>query len=139
MSDNALPDPFAFWRDALQQVQKNFNQFATQHMQSEEFAKISGPITTSTAAAKRVAGDIANKYFETIGLPTRADFQALDDRLQRIEDMLINLTAALNQGARPAAEPANPSGRAPSRTRKPPAGPEAPATSTGPSRKGAAP
>lgn len=139
MSDNALPDPFAFWRDALQQVQKNFNQFATQQMQSEDFAKIAGPITNSTAATKRIAGEIANKYLEVLGLPTRADVQALDDRLQRIEDLLINLTAALNQGGRPAAELPGPAGRVPSRTRKPPAKMEAPpAAAAGPSRKGGA-
>lgn len=141
MSDDGFPDPFAVWRDALQQLQKNFNQFANQHMQSEDFVKVAGPLTNSTAAAKRIASDVANRYFEAIGLPTRADFQALDDRLQKIEDLLVNLTIALNQGAAPTGDIPKPPGRVPSRNRKPLAAPEAPptpppASSAGRSRKG---
>lgn len=139
MSDDAFPDPFAFWRDALQQMQKSFNQFANERMQSEDFAKVAGQITNSTAATKRIASDVANRYFEAIGLPTRTDFQALDDRLKRIEDLLVNLTMTLNQGARPAPDVPGVPGRVPTRNRKPPSGPEPsppPPKSDGRSRKG---
>lgn len=134
MSDDRFLDPFAFWRDSLQQLQKGFNQFATDRMQSEDFAKLAGQFTTTTTATKRVANDLSAKYFELIGLPTRADVQALDDRLQRIEDMLVNLTAGLNREESSAASLPSSSRSAPTRNRKPPAPPEvAPTPSPPPS------
>ena len=135
MAESSSPlDPFALWRDLVTQVSKDANQWANRGMQSDEFAegmhKLMGPML----AFGKLSTKAKQRYFEVMNLPSRSDVEALGDRLQAVEDKLIDLVTMLERGqggaavasarsASPAA--ANPVARLP-RTRKPPPEPNEP-------------
>lgn len=97
-------DPFALWRDLVSQMSKGANEWANRGMQTDEFSagmnKLLGPMLVfgklSTKAKQR--------YFEAMNLPSRSDVEALADRLQAIEDKLVDLAALLDRPRGGAAE-----------------------------------
>jgi len=119
-------DPISFWRDLVDQAQKQTNEFAKEGMQSEQFSRVAAQSADAGVASKEMTQALMKKYFELLDLPSRRDIQALDERLQAIEDRLIDLAETLNQGADRRLTSAV-SGVVPTRTRKPPpAAPQSP-------------
>jgi len=133
MAEQPLLDPFWFWRNLVEQMGKSVNQNAKENMQSEEFGRALAHVTDASVAGRNMTRALMKKYFEAFDLPSRSDMLALDERLQAIEDQLINLTATLNR-LNPDApvRAAQPTGTAPARTRKPPAAGGSPPSSAAP-------
>jgi hypothetical protein len=113
-------DPFSLWRNVIGQMQKRANEFAGENMQSEEFARTIAQLMEASVAGKKMTQALMKKYFEMFDLPSRSDVQALDERLQAIEDQLINLTTALNQPFAGISATTTSVSTVPTRTRKPP-------------------
>jgi hypothetical protein len=127
-------DPFALWRDLVSQVSKDANQWANRGMQTDEFAQGMHQLMGPMLAFGKLSTKAKQRYFEVMNLPSRSDVEALGERLQAVEDKLIDLVAMLERGqggaasarARsPAAGNPHPVARLP-RTRKPPPDPDEP-------------
>jgi len=129
MAQPSSLDPFALWRDLVSQMEKGVNEYADPAMKSDEFAKVANKVLSASLAGKALKQEMMNRYFGALNLPTRTDIDALNDRLQAIEDRLIGMSATLDRlaGVKPRAG----TGLAvagPSRTKKPPPIHEAAAT-----------
>jgi hypothetical protein len=111
-------DPFSFWRTVVDQVEKGVNDLARERMQSEEFARLVALVADADIARKKIARAMMRRYFEAIDLPSRSDVMALDERLQSIEDRLLELVATLNAAGTGEPKSAPPSAL-PRRTRQP--------------------
>ena len=105
---------------------------------SEGMHKLLGPMLVfgklSTKAKQR--------YFEAMNLPSRSDIEALADRLQTIEDKLVDIAALFERprdGASGAAAAGSASVARLPRTRKPPPEIVAPSSAPAPERPAAAP
>ena len=114
-------DPFAFWRDLVSQVEKGVIDFAGQSMKSDGVANGMNKALSASLVTKKVTKELMQRYFEALNLPTRPDIQALGERLQKIEDRLIGISATLDRlaGGKPLGH-AGLTLPVPSRTRKPP-------------------
>ena len=120
MKNPATLDPLAHWRELVAQVEKGVNQFAGKAMASDGFAGGMNRLTWGPLVAKKLSTDLANGIAQRMNVPTRADMLALGERLQTIEDHLVEMRFLIGQlqGA-----PGGGNGAAvqPRRTRKPPA------------------
>ena len=121
MADPALIDPFALWRDFTSQLEKRANELANQATESDQFTGMMNKAMSASLVAKKTTNDLTNRYLSAMNLPSRADIDALGERLQMIEERLIGMSAVLDRLAGPKAPAA--AGLptvGPSRTRKPP-------------------
>ena len=121
MADPLSLDPFALWRDMVSQMEKGANEFANQASKSEQFTQGMGKAMSASLAAKKISDEFTTRYLTALNLPTRADIEALGERLLAIEDRLIGMSAAIEQltGVKVSTSAATPT-TAPRRTKKPP-------------------
>ena len=127
MPEPSSLDPFALWRDLVSQMEKGVNELADPTMKSDEFAKVMNKVLSASVAGKTLKREMMNRYFGALNLPTRTDIDALNDRLQAIEDRIIGMSATLDRlaGVKPRAGTGL-TVATPSRTRRPPAPDAAP-------------
>lgn len=118
MAEPKSLDPFALVRDLVSRLEKGFNEVANPIMKSDGFSKGANTAMSAAMVAKKLAQDLTQRYFEALNIPSRSDIVALTDRLQALEDRMINMQSTLDRLAGGGNRPALP---APSRTRKPPA------------------
>jgi hypothetical protein len=120
MSDPVSLDPFSLLRGLVSRLEKSVNARANPLMQTDAFARHANRAMGAALFAKKVAGDLTQRYFEVLNVPSRTDLLALGDRVQALEDRLIEIQATLDQIAGHAAAPRR---RAlpppPARTRQP--------------------
>ncbi len=129
MAEPSPLDPFALWRDMVSQFEKGANQFTNEATKSDQFTQGMGKTMSATLAAKKISDEVSTRYLTALNLPTRADIEALGERLQAIEDRLIAMSAAIEQltGVEVSVNAAK-AMVAPRRTKKPPT--EAPVAPT---------
>ena len=122
MADPSPLDPFALWREMVSQMEKGANEFANQASKSDQFTQGMHKAMSASLVAKKMSDDVSTRYLTALNLPSRADIEALGERLLAIEDRLIGMSAAIEQlaGGKVATGAATPTA-APRRTRKPPA------------------
>ena len=113
-------DPFALVRDLVAKIEKGINESANPLLKSGEFSRVANKVMSAAMVAKKLAQELTQRYFEALNIPSRSDMMALGDRLQAIEDRLINMQSTLDRLAGGASRPAL-AAPAPARTRKPPA------------------
>jgi hypothetical protein len=115
-------DPIALWQKMLGEMEKGFNSFANQALASPQFSKAVNQASGVTAGAHKQLGDLMEKYFISMNMPSRSQVVGIAERLQTIEGQLAEMKALLLQmqkGSGTAAPPA--SLPRPPRTRRPPA------------------
>ena len=119
MSNTPSPlDPFAMWREMLSQWEKGTNEFANRATESDAFAEGMHKLMGTSLSAKKFSDELSTRMLVALNLPSRADVEALGERLASIEDRLIEVTRALeNLTGASVSRVALP---APKRTRKPP-------------------
>ena len=111
-------DPFALWRQMLSQWEKGTNEFVNKASESDAYSEGMHRLMGTSLAAKKMSDEFAARVLVALNLPSRADVEALGERLQSIEDRLIEVTRALEDiTGTSAARPTTP---APKRTRRPP-------------------
>ncbi len=121
MADPASIDPFALWRDFTSQLEKRANELANQATESDQFTGVMNKAMSASLVAKKTANEMTNRYLSAMNLPSRADIDALGERLRMIEERLIGMSAVLDRLAGPkVAGAAGLPTIGPSRTRKPP-------------------
>ena len=115
-------DPAAIWQNMIGEIEKGFNAFATQALESPEVSKIVNQVGGVSAGAQKQLGDMMEKYLVSMNLPSRAQMVGMAERLQGIEGQLNEIKAMLHQlqsnvGATDSGYPAAPK---PPRTKRPP-------------------
>ena len=113
-------DPVALWQTMIGEMEKGFNAFANQAMASPQFSKVVNQVGGATAGAQKQLGELMEKYFLTMNLPSRAQMVNMAERLQTIEAQLNEIKALLHQTHSAAPNSAAPAAPRPPRTRRPP-------------------
>src|SRR5438094_6995210 len=90
-------DPVAMWQNMIGEMEKGFNSFASQAMQSPEFSKVMNQVGGATAGAQKQLGELMEKYLVSMNLPSRAQLVGMAERLQSIEGQLNEIKALLHQ------------------------------------------
>lgn len=114
-------DPFAAWRDWLDQTERQLNSYFNQVMGTEQYARFIGQFNDLSLNMQKSMSEAMGRYFASLNLPTREDLAALGRRLNAVEQRVAvmersNPSAVLaSSGAAVAAATARPP-----RTRKPP-------------------
>jgi hypothetical protein len=117
-------DPVALWQKMLGEMEKGFNSLANEALVSPQFSKAMNQAGGVTAGAHKQLGDLMEKYFVSMNMPSRSQMVGIAERLQTIEGQLSDIKLLLQEmqkqtgAATPTAAPARPP-----RTRKPPAAP----------------
>jgi polyhydroxyalkanoic acid synthase PhaR subunit len=114
-------DPFAAWRDWLDQTERQLNSYFNQIMGTEQYARFLGQFNDLSLNMQKSMNEAIGRYFASLNLPTREDLATLGQRLNAIEQRL----AAIEQSNPSAALAASGTVSTavtprPPRTRKPP-------------------
>lgn len=124
----SLLDPFGIWRAIGLQLEKGLVELGNRGVSSDGFAKVTHTVLGASLVARKLRLSLTQRVQELLNVPTRADIQALGERLQVIEEHLVGIAAAVDPP-----QPGKPRGRtalrlaSPPRTRKPPPSEPAPA------------
>src|SRR5438477_4641482 len=112
-------DPVAMWQNMIGEMEKGFNSFANQAMASPEFSKAMNQVGGATAGAQKQLGELMEKYFVSMNLPSRAQMVSMAERLQSIEGQLDEIKALLHQ-VQSGTSDNHPAAPKPPRTKRPP-------------------
>ena len=98
MADPSFPlDPFAMWREMVSQWEKGANQLGNETTATDAFTGAMHKAMAAGVTAKKVSDEASKRYLVALNLPSRADVEALGERLLLIEDRLIAISAAIEQ------------------------------------------
>lgn len=114
MTANPATDPMGFFRDMLSQWEQMGNQVGAKMMESKEFAQIMHQGTAASLQAQNAMQEGMAKALAAANMPSKADIDALGERLLAVERQLAQIAQALGNTGTPATAPK------PSRNRKPP-------------------
>jgi SMC interacting uncharacterized protein involved in chromosome segregation len=117
---NKSNDPVAIWQTMIGEMEKGFNSFANQAMESPEFSKVVNQVGGVTAGAQKQLGEMMEKYLVGMNLPSRAQMVGMAERLQSIETQLNEIKALLQQNNAAARGGLYPAAPQPTRTKRPP-------------------
>ncbi|RZN09477.1 hypothetical protein CWO91_17620 [Bradyrhizobium genosp. SA-3] len=92
-------DPVAMWQKMVGEMEKGFNAFANQAMSSPEFSQAMNRAGGVAAGAQKQLGELMEKYFVAMNLPSREQVTGLAERLQSIEAQLGEMKSMLSQMA----------------------------------------
>jgi hypothetical protein len=112
-------DPAASWQQFVSQWERQVNELAKTFSGREEFAGPLNQLTQLTLAARQSFDDAAERTAVAMQLPTQAQMTGVIERLDRIEEQLQRINAAL-ESQRPTGVAAR---VAPKRTKRPPSEP----------------
>ncbi|HJU09640.1 MAG TPA: poly(R)-hydroxyalkanoic acid synthase subunit PhaE [Candidatus Binataceae bacterium] len=84
----AAVDPFAAWRDWLDQTERQLNSYFNQVMGTEQYARFLGQFNELSLNMQKSMGEAMGRYFASLNLPTRDDLTALGQRLNAVEQRL---------------------------------------------------
>jgi hypothetical protein len=127
MADPKDVDPLATWRDLLSQWEQGMNTIANRAMGSDEYSSSMNGAMSATLKLQETMRQFMAVQLANANLPSRAEVQAIAERVGGLEARLDRITALLERivapaapgsaDAPPAAEPAR---ARPPRTKKPP-------------------
>ncbi len=113
---NDTADPFAFFREALNQWEKAANQLGTQIMATPKAAEIIHKGTAASMQVQNAFKDSMTKALSAHNMPSKADIDGLAAQLGGIENRLARIETLLAGGS-----PSMQARPQPKRTRRPPA------------------
>jgi polyhydroxyalkanoic acid synthase PhaR subunit len=120
----APADPFQLWREWLDRSERQWNEWLSEAMGSEQFGRSGQRLLDMAVAFQSSMNAATHRYFTALNVPTRADVLQLGERLVAIEERLATIEAALLERAHaPGAAATAAAAPRPKRTRKPPAKP----------------
>ena len=113
-------DPFAAWRDWVDQTERQLNSYFNQVMGTEQYARFLGQFNDFSLNMQKSMGEALTRFFGSLNLPTREDLVTMGQRLNALEQRVGalergNLSSVAGSGMVSAATVRPP------RTRKPPA------------------
>ena len=117
MADQKSPavDPFAAWRDWLDQTERQLNNYFNQVMGTEQYARFLGQFGEFSLNMQKNMGEAIGRYFASLNLPTKEDLAALGERLRALEERVASI-----ERSSPALAPAGSAAALASSTPRPP-------------------
>lgn len=113
-------DPVAAWQNMVQKWEQEINTWSGKLTQSEQFSAVMGQATKMSLVAQRAMGEQMESLLRSLNLPSKAQLDALAERLDSIEDSLDRLRLAMESQSNGSSSAASDAPPAPKRTRKPP-------------------
>ncbi|HYP70279.1 MAG TPA: hypothetical protein VEP93_05300 [Variovorax sp.] len=110
-------DPLQVWRDALSKWEGSANSLANKEMGSEESVRAMQAMMSVVMGLQQTLGKANGVLLKELNLPSRNDIVEIGTRLQRIEDMLEQLSRQMGNPV--ASAPGSAPATMPPRTRKP--------------------
>jgi hypothetical protein len=95
MSSDLGPSPVALWRDWIVKSEAQWSEAMTGLLKDERAGAVLKRQIDEARMAHRQFGEMAQAAMAAAYLPTRADLEALDERMGRLEDNLAQLGAAV--------------------------------------------
>src|SRR5215469_12838885 len=96
MSDK-ITDPVVLWQKMLGEMEKGFNSLANQALASPQFSKAMNQAGGVTAGAHKQLGELMEKYFISMNMPSRSQMVGIAERLQTIEGQLGEIKLLLQE------------------------------------------
>ncbi len=94
MTGQAPPDPFAFFRDALNQWEKSANEIGIRMLGSEQVSEAMHKGQTAALQFQQTISEAMARALAAANMPSKADIEALGARLNEIEGRLIRMESA---------------------------------------------
>jgi polyhydroxyalkanoic acid synthase PhaR subunit len=116
---NPTIDPFAAWRDWLDQTERQLNSYFNQMMGTEQYARFLGQFNDWSLNIQKNMSEAMGRYFASLNLPTRDDLAALGQRLASIEQRLVAIERGGAFGSAASGTVAASAVSRPPRTKKP--------------------
>ena len=117
------PDPVANFRNLITEWERGFDSLANRLMGTEEFSRSMNQFQNMQMSMQKAFNDAMASQLSAFNMPSRDDvlrigenLRALEQRLARVEELLINSLAGEKSGAKKARK----NKKGPPRTRKPP-------------------
>lgn len=118
MTNKTPTDPFATFRDMVNQWEKAANEYGGKIAGSSEFAQGMQGATAISMQIQQAVHEGMTKVLAATNIPSREDIAALGARVGAIEAQLSRIEAALGP------TPSSPAAPKPKRTKQPPAKPK---------------
>lgn len=109
-------DLVATWQDMVQKWEHEINTWSGKLTESEQFGAMIGQATKVSLVAQRAFAEQMESVLRSLNLPSKAQVDAMTERLDSIEDSIDRLRLAIEGMQGNASAPATPE---PRRTRKP--------------------
>jgi hypothetical protein len=117
------PDPVATFRNLITEWERGFDSLANRLMGTEEFSRSMNQFQNMQMGMQKAFNEAMASQLSAFNLPSRDDvlrigenLRALDQRVARVEELLINIASGGKTGAKKARK----SKKGPPRTRKAP-------------------
>jgi hypothetical protein len=95
MSDNNALNPVAMWRDWIVKSEAQWSEAMSGLLKDERAGSVLKRQVDEARMAHRQFGEMAQAAMAAAYLPTRADVEALDERMGKLEDGLAQVSAQL--------------------------------------------
>lgn len=117
MTEGMPQDPFAAFRQMVNQWEKMANEYGGKLTGSSEFAQGMQGATAVSLQIQQAVNEAMTKVLAASNMPSRADMAALGERIGSMEAQLSRIEAALGAAVGPAQSAAS---AKPKRTKQPP-------------------
>ena len=101
MANDTPPDPTAQFREMLTRWERGVDEFMNRFMGTEDFSRSMNQMQRAQLTAQKAFSEFLSQQWTNMNLPTREDvvkvgesLRALDARVERVEQMLKQLTQA---------------------------------------------
>jgi hypothetical protein len=98
-------DPMAMFRDAVNQWEKLANDYGSQFLARPEAAQAMHGVTAAGLQIQNAVQDAMAKVLGAANMPSKADIEALGERLTRIEAALARIESGASGTAQGAPKP----------------------------------
>ena len=95
MTTGPSADPFAFFREALNQWEKSANALGTQILGSDKAVEMMHKGTAASLQAQNAMKDGMSKALSAANMPSKADIETLSARLGAVESSLARIETIL--------------------------------------------
>jgi len=109
--------PMHLWRDWIAKNEAQWSETVSRMLKDEHISKVLNRQLGELQLMHRQFSELAQASLAVANLPSRSDFEALDERMGRLEDGLARLSAAVSDLSQALA--ASPSLKAPASLKRP--------------------
>jgi hypothetical protein len=89
--------PARMWRDWIVKSEAQWSEAVSQMLKNEHTSEAMGRQLSEMQLFHRQFSELAQASLATANLPSRSDFESLDERMGRLEDGLAQVAAGLSQ------------------------------------------
>ena len=116
---NTPYDPLAAWQKLVQGWELEINSWSAKVTESEQFSAMLGQTTKMMLATQKTVAEQVETLLRSLNLPTKPQIDALAERLDSIEDSIMQLRIAMAKASTGGAQESAAAESKPRRTRIP--------------------